>query len=190
MIPSQHRHRYGNQQLTAVILAAVVLTGISIGARYAEAAPPQAQVPHLVVATKPIEPFIFTTGDEPTEFSIDLWKAIALEAQIDYETVVESLDAVVDGTADAVIAAITITEEREHFLNVSVPYYRSGLGTLTRGTEYSSFFDSARTIITPSSVCSGDHDSYLDNRSSENRFRTGLACIAGQGIILILSGLF
>ena len=42
----------------------------------------------LTVVTKPIEPFVFTDGPEPRGFSIDLWRAIALEAGLPFEYMV------------------------------------------------------------------------------------------------------
>ncbi len=119
------------------------------------AAPPAAQVERLLVATKPIEPFVFMNTDRPTGFSIDLWNAVALEAGLAYDyvvldTVVETLDAVRAGEADLAIAAITITEEREQTLDFSLPYYRSGLGILTGPPQDERVLDMIARTLTPS----------------------------------------
>jgi ABC-type amino acid transport substrate-binding protein len=47
------------------------------------------------------------------------------------ETVKDQLEAVGDGRADAAVAAITITKEREQNVDFSFPYFESGLGILT-----------------------------------------------------------
>ena len=86
----------------------------------------------LRVAVKPIEPFVFKNGTELTGFSIDLWNAIAQSLKVDttwveVSTVAEQLQAVKGGKADAAIAAITITMERENVIDFTQPYFDSGL---------------------------------------------------------------
>lgn len=86
----------------------------------------------LVVAIKPISPFVIIEGDRITGFSIDLWEELAQQAEIPFEyVVVESVDdqieMVTDGEADAAIAAITINSEREDLMDFSYAYYQSGL---------------------------------------------------------------
>ncbi|MEZ4519079.1 MAG: transporter substrate-binding domain-containing protein [Chloroflexota bacterium] len=86
------------------------------------------------MATKPLEPFVYLNGDEPTGFSIDLWEEIASRLDLSYEwvaydTVGEILNAVQDGSADVAIAGISMTKDREAVLDfthpTSMPDYRS-----------------------------------------------------------------
>ena len=95
----------------------------------------------LRIAIKDIKPFVFTEDGEKVGFSIDLWRALAEEAGLPYEfievnTVTEQLDAVARGEADAAIAAISMTAERELFLDFSYPYFDSGLQIMTRSTGF------------------------------------------------------
>lgn len=90
----------------------------------------------LRIVTKEIVPFVFVTDGAATGFSIDLWDAIANELDVEYdlvivETIDEQLDAVISGDADAGIAAISVTSEREAMMDFSFPYFESGLGILT-----------------------------------------------------------
>jgi ABC-type amino acid transport substrate-binding protein len=111
---------------------------MAFGADVPEAAP-QEQPPHAVlrVAIKPIEPFVFTRGSERVGFSIDLWSAVAQSLHVDtawveVATVNDQLQAVRSGTADAAIAAITITKERDHIVDFTQPYFDSGLQILVK----------------------------------------------------------
>ncbi len=96
--------------------------------------------------------------DRLTGFSIDLWKEIAFLTGIQYEfvevdSVNEQLDAVKTGEADAAIAAISMTPEREEELDFSYPYYLAGLQIMTTGKHVStltsliSFVFSSRFFI-------------------------------------------
>ncbi len=98
----------------------------------------------LRVATKVIEPFVFKDGDRLTGFSIDLWEEVSLLTGLPFEfvevqSVDDQLNAVIEGKADAAIAAISMTREREENLDFSYPYYRSGLQIMTTGQSPSIF---------------------------------------------------
>lgn len=115
------------------------------------AAPARQEQP-LIVVTKKIEPFVFTDGETPRGFSIDLWDAIATEIGRDYEfqiveKVGEQIDAVEAGEADIGIAAITITREREDRVDFSQPYFRSGLGILARNDVKTSLWSSLQQTL-------------------------------------------
>ncbi len=92
----------------------------------------------LRVLTKPIAPFVIPNGaGGVTGFSLDLWEAIARRMNVKSEiTVVPTLKALLDGVKDGAgdigIAAITITADREAWLDFSHPYFRSGLQILVR----------------------------------------------------------
>jgi ABC-type amino acid transport substrate-binding protein len=115
------------------ILASLNLTGLILASE-----PKQSQERPLRVVTKQIEPFVIKDQDRLTGFSIDLWKEIALLANIPFEfveveTVTEQLQAVRNGEADVAIAAISMTPEREEFLDFTYPYYLAGLQIMTKG---------------------------------------------------------
>ena len=109
---------------------AALLVAVSL---LAHRAPAQAQSgATLRVATKPLAPFVFTTGDAPTGYSVDVWAEVAGRLGLDYEwvayeTVGEILDAVQSGAADLAIAGISMTRERESVVDFSHPYFDAGL---------------------------------------------------------------
>ncbi|MCB0994772.1 MAG: transporter substrate-binding domain-containing protein [Acidimicrobiales bacterium] len=118
----------------------LILTTLTLG--LSSSAPSAAQEQPIVVrvATKPIEPFVWIEeSDGTTElrgFSIDLWNALAerlgYETEwVTYDTVGEILDAARDGEVDAAIAGISMTAERETFIDFTHPYYDSGLQIVT-----------------------------------------------------------
>jgi ABC-type amino acid transport substrate-binding protein len=109
----------------------------------------------LRVVTKPIPPFVI---EEPNSdlsgFSVDLWTALALQMQrpfewVRVETVKDQLAAVDDGQADAAIAAITITEEREQNVDFSFSYFESGLGILTGAQNTMPVLDAIALAFSP-----------------------------------------
>jgi polar amino acid transport system substrate-binding protein len=89
----------------------------------------------LRVVTKPLEPFVIRTARGEVGFSIDLWNEIARRngwttEWVANETVAQLLQTVRDGKADAGIAGISMTREREDQLDFSHPVYDSGLQVL------------------------------------------------------------
>lgn len=129
----------------AVLVVVIVATA---GAHSTAQEPPEATVQ---VAIKPAPPFVLES-DEPRGFSIDLWEEIAQRAELDYElvgveSVTEQLEAVQTGTADAAIAAISITEAREETVDFSLPVYDSGLQLMVRDEGGLSLADNMRSIL-------------------------------------------
>ena len=121
--------------LPATVVATIVVAAIALATTAVPAAAAQEDEPRpaLTVAIQQSEPVVFyTDADELGGFSIDLWAAVAEEAGFDYEwqeveTVDDQLAAVENGTADAAIAAISMTAEREQRIDFSHPYYDAGL---------------------------------------------------------------
>ena len=75
-------------------------------------------------------------------FSIQFWEAIAELTGIEYEfyeveTVTDQIEAVRNGEADAAIAGISITAEREETINFTFPYFDAGLQIMIRQEETS-----------------------------------------------------
>ncbi len=69
-----------------------------------------------------------------------MWDRIASELRIAYrlegiEGVEASLEAVAEGTADAAVAAYTMTAEREQVLDFTHPFYPSGLSIAVRAED-------------------------------------------------------
>jgi len=117
-----------------VLLAAAASAVLGAPPLGAEAA---AQGKALRVAVKPIAPFVLKQDTALTGFSIDLWNALAQRLKVDtvwveVKTVGEQLQAVKSGQADAAIAAITITKQREEEIDFTQPYFDSGLQIMVR----------------------------------------------------------
>jgi polar amino acid transport system substrate-binding protein len=100
------------------------------------------------VITRKVTPFVMEKNGRLTGYSIELWEHIVREARIPFdpangykmvETVPQMLDGLRNGQADAAIAALSITEEREKTIDFSHPYKESGLQILARDTPGSNF---------------------------------------------------
>ena len=97
--------------------------------------PANAQEPAktLVIATKPIPPFVIKQSDGSfTGVSVELWERIAADLKAEYRfeehSLQEMLDGVRDRRFDASLAAITVTPDREAAFDFSHVYYTTGLG--------------------------------------------------------------
>ncbi len=120
----------------AILLAITCAIFVTAGAFWTAPVRAQENGQSLRVATHIVEPFVMEQEGELFGFSVDLWDALANDLGLEYEWVlVDSVDdqlaAVESGAADAAIAAITITREREAVVDFSYPYFDSGLQILT-----------------------------------------------------------
>jgi polar amino acid transport system substrate-binding protein len=109
------------------------------------------------VYTKPIEHFAFQKDGKSAGFSIELWDRLAKETNLEYELVwVESVGALIEALkkkeADAAIAAISITAERQAAVDFSQPFYESGLSILVNAQSQSSIGLLAKSLFTPDFV--------------------------------------
>src|SRR4026207_1738586 len=91
-----------------------------------------ASAERLKVYTKPIEPFAFQKDGKAEGFSIELWDRLAKDTNVECElwwgeSVSGRIDALKKKEADAAIAAISITAERQAVVDFSQPFYESGL---------------------------------------------------------------
>jgi polar amino acid transport system substrate-binding protein len=102
----------------------------------------------LKIATRIIPPFVIQNSSSSASspkndrsgmsgFSVELWEKIAKELRRDYQfipyaTLPEMLNAVKNGQANAAIAAISITAEREKQFDFSYPMFSSGLKIMVR----------------------------------------------------------
>ena len=117
-------------------LACLALTGNSLAATTASGIEVNAK---LAIGTKDSPPFSIKQSDGTWEgLSIELWKAIAQDLDLDYEfkemTLGEMLDGVADNSLTASVAALTVTVEREKKMDFSHPFYTTGLGVaINRG---------------------------------------------------------
>jgi polar amino acid transport system substrate-binding protein len=105
----------------------------------------------LRVATKPIEPFVFDTP-ALRGFSIDLMSDLSrrMGRRVEYvrfKKVTEVIDAVKANQVEAGIAAISITGDREKYVDFSLPMFDSGLQIVTLPKKTNTFAQSARGLF-------------------------------------------
>src|SRR5271163_4209000 len=108
----------------------------------------------IIVATKEAPPFAMKQDGQWTGIAIELWSRIAEKLGLhatfrEYQTVPEMLAAVADGSANAAIAAITVTSEREKTVDFTQPYYESGLGVAVPAKKEIDWLSILRNIFTP-----------------------------------------
>jgi polar amino acid transport system substrate-binding protein len=142
------RRRPRGLLLRAVALAQIVTVLLFAAGASAE---------KLKVYTKPIEPFAFQKDGKAAGFSIELWDRLAKETNVEYELVwVDSVAGLIEALkkkeADAAIAAISITAERQAVVDFSQPFYESGLSILVNAQSQSSLGLLARSLFTPDFV--------------------------------------
>ncbi|MGC9328355.1 MAG: transporter substrate-binding domain-containing protein [Candidatus Hinthialibacter sp.] len=87
----------------------------------------------LIVGVKEAAPFSMKSEDGVwSGISIDLWRQIANELQIDYDFQEMNLKGLLEGVADrrldVVVAALTISPDREEQMDFTHPFHTSGLG--------------------------------------------------------------
>jgi ABC-type amino acid transport substrate-binding protein len=151
----------------------------------------------LRVAVKPIAPFVFKQGTELSGFSIDLWNALAqsLKAEtrwVEVTTVSDQLQAVKNGNADAAIAAITITMERENIVDFTQPYFDSGLQIMVHAQGRNQFLNVFDSIPWPTvGVLLGTFVAimfvmanvlWIVERKTSDHFRRGYLKGIGEGL--------
>jgi polar amino acid transport system substrate-binding protein len=140
------------------LLLAVVTAGLVTFVQpfIASAQPPEEPRPLLVV-TKTLEPLVYIRDNQPSGFSIDLWQELARRMNRPYQwvivkTVTDQLNAVQQKQADAAIAGISLTPEREKTVDFSYPYFDAGLQIMTRKPETASFWSIASGVFSPDLV--------------------------------------
>jgi polar amino acid transport system substrate-binding protein len=102
----------------------------------------------LNVVTRKITPFVIEKNGRLTGYSIELWERVVREARLPFDpdkgykvvdNVQQMLDELRAGRADAAVAAVSITSEREKTVDFSYPFKESGLQILTKDEPGGSF---------------------------------------------------
>jgi polar amino acid transport system substrate-binding protein len=128
-----------------VCARACLVLAVLIPAALAQSPQEQSSEPvEIVVATRAIAPFVVKDGDGYSGFSANLWQVVAQDVGIkfiwkEYANVKELLKAVEDGEAQAAIAAISITADREQKFDFSQPMFESGLQIMVREADGDGF---------------------------------------------------
>jgi ABC-type amino acid transport substrate-binding protein len=110
-----------------ILALMVILVGQPVDAGQSE--------PVLKVGISRFSPFVILSDNGSKGVSIDMWQAIALQIDREFEYVVckgvsDKLKRLEEGSIDIAIGGITITEEREARFDFSHPVYETGLDIL------------------------------------------------------------
>jgi ABC-type amino acid transport substrate-binding protein len=125
----------------------------------------------LKVGISPFTPFVIPAESKHKGFSVDLWKTIAQQLDVEYEFVwnqgvMEKLQNLIDGRTDIAIGGITITEERETKVDFCHPHFHTGLDIMTLSATKESLFTLISSFFT----------------------RTKFLVIAGLFLLIIIAG--
>jgi ABC-type amino acid transport substrate-binding protein len=96
----------------------------------------------LVVGTRAIAPFVLKSADGKwSGISIDLWKRVAEEQKLDYEIREYELGDLLepDKAGIDVVVSVNITARNEAFMDVTHPFFSTGLAIATRSQPKSGF---------------------------------------------------
>lgn len=118
-----------NRKTTYMIFAAIIIAALTLSACGA-AATEKTKIRIATDATYPPFETVDETSKEMVGFDIDLIKAVAEQAGLDYELVNVNFDPLLAGISqcqyDAAISAITITAERKQSMAFSTGYINAG----------------------------------------------------------------
>jgi ABC-type amino acid transport substrate-binding protein len=108
----------------------------------------------LVVGTKEAPPFSMKNkGGKWEGISVELWRQIAAEMNLAFEfrelTLKQLLQGVADGSLDAVVAAITVTFEREKLFDFTHPFHTTGLGIAVTSKKGRPWVAVVKRIMSP-----------------------------------------
>ena len=106
---------------------------------------------HLIIGTKEVPPFMMKDeAGQWTGLTMVLWQKIAEANQWSYDFREQELDSLLLSVAqervDAVVAAVTITKEREETMDFSQPFYYTGLG-IAVNAESGSVWASIKRLV-------------------------------------------
>ena len=133
-----------------IALTLILVLGIQI-------MPAQAQAPSesdvLKIATVTRAPFSMPDGDSDTGYSVELWRYLAAQTDLDYafvryDSFSEMLNAVETGDADAAIANISITLEREQKMDFTLPFFETGVQIMLTSDD-TSVWRTVKSIFSP-----------------------------------------
>lgn len=111
------------------------------------------QAKKLRVAVRDVPPFaIKSAGGKWSGISIDLWREIATENQLDYELVEMELKPILEGLSegkvDLAVGALTVTAEREKDIDFTHCFHTSGLGIAVKGKRSSGIVSVLNQLMT------------------------------------------
>ena len=117
-------------------------------------APNQLASRKLVVGTKEAPPFAFKLPDgEWTGISIDLWRKVADDLNLDYEIRAFPLEDLITAThqeeVDVAVAAIGMTAQRNNLIEFSYPFFGTGLAMAVKRGETGGLWEFLHRLFSP-----------------------------------------
>jgi polar amino acid transport system substrate-binding protein len=121
----------------------------------ATGAAPDSKVPKLRVGTKNAPPFSFQLPDGTwTGISIDLWRAIAENLNLEYEIHELELEKLIESTRkneiNIAVAAIGMTAQRNDIIEVSYPFFGTGLAMAVKSGESGGWWEFLNRLFSKS----------------------------------------
>ena len=125
-------------------LLVALIFGVSLACAQTAAVPAANPSVDLRVITRVVAPFVTKDNDKYSGFSVDLWDAIAKQANLNFhfvekQNIKEILAGMKAGEGDVAIAAISVTAQREEQFDFSQPMFDSGLQIMVRNEASNGF---------------------------------------------------
>jgi polar amino acid transport system substrate-binding protein len=148
------RHRLWQRATTLMTIASGLYAPLHAQNPPATSSPGSGK--NLTVVTRKVTPFVIEKSGRLGGYSIEMWERIVREAKLPFdpdtgyksvETVPQMLEELRAGRADAGVAALSITSEREKTIDFSYPFKESGLQILTKDQPGSSFGRIVRNVF-------------------------------------------
>jgi ABC-type amino acid transport substrate-binding protein len=106
----------------------------------------------LIVGVTASPPFSYNEAETWKGISVDLWKELAEQLDLEYEfrpvTVSEAIEGLTSGEIDVVSAALVATAERESQMDFSQSFYSSGLSIATSTEKRSPVLQFLKALFT------------------------------------------
>ena len=147
-------------QLVATSFLYFALVGFGFGIGFAQERPAAADIKKaegtvkavLRVGTKQSPPFAIKKPDGSwTGISIELWKHLTDELNLEYELEELTLDEMLTGLEaselDAAVAAISVTSDRHERVGFCHPHFSTGLGIAVSSRDRTNFWSLLRRIV-------------------------------------------
>ena len=155
------RHHAAFARLLVAVLAATI--GLAAPAfAQGDQEVPDVSGRTVVVATKALDPFVIIDSTDPDGsglrgYSIDVWDEVADRLGLTTEWLVQEsvgdiLESARVGDAQVAIAGISMTAERESFIDFAHPYYDSGLQVVTTPSRDKGTWESLFDVVTSGTV--------------------------------------
>jgi ABC-type amino acid transport substrate-binding protein len=134
----------GKSRCAVLLLLLACLTDAALPAQTGED-------PELIVATREVPPFAMQVNGHWAGIAIELWSRVAKELDLTYELramgLSDMLEALETGSADAAVAALTITSDREARLDFTHPFHTSGLGIAVHQRSGGAWWDAVERVF-------------------------------------------